>query len=85
MINQKMEQLIKSESVNRINILDDEFNQFRNIEMLDISIYLSLLDARISNNIKQTYILPSDLWHLQQTNGYRSFKKGINFVTSNPY
>ena len=41
--------------------------------MLDISIYLSLLDARISNNIKQTYIT-IDLWHLQQTNGYRSFK-----------
>ncbi len=80
-----MEQLIDSESISRKNILNDESNQFRNIEMLEISIYLSLLDLRISNNIKQTYILPDDLWHLQQTNGYRSFKKSINFVTSKPY
>lgn len=80
-----MEQLFKSESTMRTNIYDEAFNQFRNIEMLEISVYLNLLDERISNNIKQTYTLPSDLWHLQQTNGYRSFKKGINFITSNPY
>lgn len=80
-----MEQLFKSESTMRTNIYDEAFNQFRNIEMLEISVYLNLLDERISNNIKQTYTLPSDLWHLQQTNGYRSFKRGINFITSNPY
>lgn len=80
-----MDKLFECELTERCYICNDESNKFRDIEMVEIEIYLNLLDNRISDNIKLYYNLPNDLWHLQQTNGYRSFKKGINFITSNPY
>lgn len=53
-----------------------EYSQLSNLsQMIECNMYLSDIPITLSTNLKTTYILPADIWQLQQTNGFIRWKK----------
>lgn len=59
------------------DLLIKEFDSFKVTRDLVLAEnYLMKIPQIIANNLRKTYLLPDQLWQLQQTNGYISFMKG---------
>ena len=71
-----METLIKLETAerNQQSATEDQF--FNEIELLEIEHYLKIIPNYLSKNLTLNYELPNQKWQLQQTNGFKLFKKG---------
>ena len=69
--------VISEEEDIRRSLLGEELIDFKQIELLELEWYLKSIPDIISRNLRKTYLLPDQLWQLQQTNGYRLFRKGL--------
>lgn len=72
-----MDQLKKECADLRKSIIQEEQLEYDQILLEECQVYIGGLIPRIANNLRKTYLLPDELWQLQQTNGFKKFKKGI--------
>lgn len=70
------QQFLTSENQIRQSISEQQWCNFEQIQLAECEFYFSIIPSMIASNLKQTYNLPKELWQLQQTNGFKRFKKG---------
>ena len=71
-----MEVLIFDEQKAREDVIIKEQESRDQIELADVESYLHVIPEILSRNLRKTYLLPEEKWQLQQTNGFKQFKRG---------
>ena len=72
----RVSELIDSERAERRSIYQTLQQERINVELLEMEAYLNRLHPMIEKSMRKFYNLPTDLWQMQQTNGFKAFKHG---------